>query len=208
MSRRGGMTQDASNSGYGASAEALIAQYESITFEQVHGPVLRYFPAAPGIALDIGAGTGRDAAALARQGHAVTAVEPTTELRNWGQSHHPASIRWIDDMLPALDKVRALGERFDLILLTAVWMHLDTEQQHSAMQTLAELVAPGGRISMTLRHGPVPEGRRMFDVSADDVVVLARAAGMTEVHRAARQDMLLRSDVGWTFLVLERPLVA
>jgi hypothetical protein len=41
------MTQDASNSGYGASAEALIAQYESITFEQVHGPVLRYFPAAP-----------------------------------------------------------------------------------------------------------------------------------------------------------------
>jgi SAM-dependent methyltransferase len=198
------MTQNASNRGYGASAETLIAQYESITFEQVHGPVLRYFPAAPGRALDIGAGTGRDAAALARQGYAVTAVEPTTELRAWGQVHHPAAIRWIDDMLPALDNVRAWGERFEIILLTAVWMHLDTEQQRAAMQTLATLVAPGGRISMTLRHGPVPEGRRMFDVSADEVTALAHAAGMTEVHLAARQDMLLRSDVNWTFLVLER----
>jgi SAM-dependent methyltransferase len=199
------MAQDASNSGYSASAQALIAQYESITFEQVHGPVLRFFPPAPARALDIGAGTGRDAAALAHTGYVVTAVEPTPELRAWGQAHHPPSIRWIDDMLPALGSVLALGERFDLVLLTAVWMHLDAGQQRAAMRTLATLVAPGGRISMTLRHGPVPEGRRMFEVPADAVAALARAAGMAEVHRAERPDMLLRPGVNWTFLVLERP---
>ena len=200
------MTQDASISGYSQSAQALITQYESISFEQVHGPVLQFFPKAPARALDIGAGTGRDAGALARQGYKVTAVEPTPELRAWGQANHPPSIRWTDDMLPALDSVRALGEQFDLILLTAVWMHLDAGQQREAMRTLAGLVAPGGRISMTLRHGPVPEGRRMFDVSGDEVVALAKAVALTEVHQAARQDMLLRSDVNWTFLVLERPV--
>lgn len=199
------MTHDASTSGYGPSAQALIAQYESITFEQVHGPILRFFPPAPARVLDIGAGTGRDAAALARQGHPVTAVEPTQELRAWGQANHPPSIRWIDDMLPQLTAVRAQGERFDLILLTAVWMHLDAGQQREAMRTLADLLAPGGRVSMTLRHGPVPEGRRMFDVSGDEVVALAAKAGLAEVHQAARRDMLLRADVGWTFLVLERP---
>jgi SAM-dependent methyltransferase len=199
------MAQDASNSGYSASAQALIAQYESIAFEQVHGPVLGFFPPAPARALDIGAGTGRDAAALAHRGYAVTAVEPTPELRAWGQGHHPASIRWIDDMLPALDSVLAVDERFDLVLLTAVWMHLDAGQQREAMQTLAGLVAPGGRIFMTLRHGPVPEGRRMFEVTADAVAALARAAAMAELHRAERQDMLLRPGVNWTFLVLERP---
>jgi SAM-dependent methyltransferase len=199
------MTQDASTSGYSQSAQSLITQYESITFEQVHGPVLRFFPKAPARALDIGAGTGRDAAALARLGYAVTAVEPTSELRAWGEANHPASIRWLADMLPALDSVRALDERFDLVLLTAVWMHLDAGQQREAMHSLAGVLAPGGRISMTLRHGPVPEGRRMFDVSGDQVAALARAVGLTEVHQAPRQDMLLRADVNWTFLVLERP---
>jgi SAM-dependent methyltransferase len=202
------MTQDASIGGYSESAPDLIAQYESISFEQVHGPVLRFFPPAPARALDIGAGTGRDAAALARQGYAVTAVEPTPELRSWGRAHHPGSIRWLDDMLPSLSSVQALGERFDLVLLTAVWMHLDAMQQREAMATLAQLVAPGGRISMTLRHGPVPEGRRMFDVSGDQVVALASTVGLAEVHQAARQDMLLRQDVNWTFLVLERPAAA
>ena len=198
------MTQDASNAGYGRSAQSLIPQYESLTFEQVHGPVLRFIPPAPVRVLDIGAGTGRDAGALARLGHAVTAVEPTPEQRAWGQANHPPSIRWIDDMLPALDVVRDLGERFDLILLTAVWMHLDAAQQGQAMGTLAGLLSSGGRISMTLRHGPVPEGRRMFDVSGDEVAALSAPLGLAEVHRATRQDMLLRADVNWTFLVLER----
>lgn len=197
------MAHDASNRGYSESAATLIGQYEGISFEAAHRPVLRHFPPAPATVLDIGAGTGRDAAALARRGHAVTAVEPTPELREWGREHHPASIRWIDDMLPRLETVRALGERFELLLLTAVWMHLDPAQQREAMRTLASLAAPGARISMTLRHGPVPEGRRMFDVTADEVSSLAAQSGLRELQRAEAPDMLGRSDVRWSYLVLE-----
>lgn len=199
------MTRDASNSGYSASAQALIDQYESIGFEDVHRPVLNAFPKPPARVLDIGAGTGRDAAALARKGHAVTAVEPTPELRTWGQANHPHSIRWIDDMLPQLPQVCALRERFDLILLTAVWMHLDANQQREAMNTLAALLSPGGLLSMTLRHGPVPEGRRMFDVAAGEVSALAAGCGMSALHSVATEDMLGRPDVSWTFLVLRMP---
>ncbi|MDP3857039.1 MAG: class I SAM-dependent methyltransferase [Stagnimonas sp.] len=197
------MANDPSTSGYSESAQALIAQYESVAFEDVHGPVLHLYPLAPASVLDIGAGTGRDAAALARRGHAVTAVEPTPELAAWGRANHPRSIRWIDDRLPRLDAVLALGERFDFILLTAVWMHLDTAQQREAMRTIASLAAPGGRISMTLRHGPVPEGRRMFDVTGDDVSALAAGFGLQALHHAAASDAQKRPDVSWTFLVLE-----
>jgi SAM-dependent methyltransferase len=197
------MPHDASNRGYSASAQALIGQYEGISFEEVHGRVLHLFPPAPARVLDIGAGTGRDAAALARRGYAVTAVEPTPELRAWGAANHPRSIRWIDDMLPRLEAVRALDERFDLILLTAVWMHLDAAQQREAMGTLAALAAPGGRLAMTLRHGPVPEQRRMFDVTGDEVSALAAGAGLKTVHMAAAPDAQKRADVSWTFLVLE-----
>lgn len=194
-----------STSGYSDSAPTLIQRYESISFEQVHAPVLKFFPAAPARVLDVGAGTGRDAAALALLGHAVTAVEPTAELREHGQAAHPASIRWIDDMLPGLPLLRELGEQFDLILLTAVWMHLDASEQRQAMQTLAGLLADGGRISMSLRHGPVPEGRRMFDVSAQAVSELAAAFGLKPVHQVGTPDMLQRDGVHWSFVVLEKP---
>jgi len=199
------MTRDASNSGYSETAQALIDQYESIHFEDVHRPVLHAFPAPPARVLDIGAGTGRDAAALARKGHTVTAVEPTPGLRAWGQANHPPSIRWIDDMLPKLPQVCALHERFDLILLTAVWMHLDVHQQREAMDTLATLLSPGGLLSMSLRHGPVPEGRRMFDVSAGEVSALAASHGLSILHSVETRDMLGRADVSWTFLVLRMP---
>jgi len=197
------MTRDASNSGYSETAQALIDQYESIHFEDVHRPVLHAFPKQPARVLDIGAGTGRDAAALARKGRAVTAVEPTPELRAWGQANHPRSIRWIDDMLPQLPQVRAMRERFDLILLTAVWMHLDAHQQREAMETLATLLSPGGLLSMSLRHGPVPEGRRMFDVSAGEVSALAASHGLSMLHSVGTEDMLGRAGVSWTFLVLQ-----
>ena len=90
--------------------------------------------------------------------------------------------------------------RYDLILLTAVWMHLDAQERSTAMQALAELLADGGQIVMSLRHGPVPEGRRMFDVSAEETITLAAAQGLNVCHHSEREDMLDRRDVRWSFL--------
>src|SRR5260370_16918750 len=136
-------------------------------------------PATPSRVLDVGAGTGRDAAALAALGHTVVAVEPTPELRAHGQRLHPeAAITWIDDSLPDLGKVHARAERFDLVLLTAVWMHLDSGERERAMARIAGLLQPGALVTLLLRHGPVPAGRRMFDVSATDTTALPPPHGL------------------------------
>jgi protein-L-isoaspartate O-methyltransferase len=82
------MAEPAGSHGYGENATALAQQYESITFEEVHRDVLHLFPSSPSKVLDVGAGSGRDAAALARRGHWVTAVEPTGALRRQGQAIH------------------------------------------------------------------------------------------------------------------------
>lgn len=52
-----------------------------MTFEEAHGGVLDLLPPAPARGLDVEAGTGRDAAALARRGYQVVAVEPTHHRR-------------------------------------------------------------------------------------------------------------------------------
>lgn len=192
--------------GYAETADALVTQYESIGFEDVHRDMLRLIPASPCRALDIGAGTGRDAAALARRGHSVTAVEPTAELRAHGQRlHRDAAIEWIDDSLPDLVRVAPRGERFDLILLSAVWMHLDVEQRRRAMRRVGELVAAGGLVLLSLRHGPVPEGRRMFEVSGEETAALAAEFGLRLRHRTERPALLRQPGVTWTHLAFTHP---
>lgn len=188
--------------GYGETAARLVGAYETIAFEDVHADVLHLFPAPPRRVIDIGAGTGRDAAALARLGHQVTAVEPTPELRDHSKSQHSAwPIAWIDDALPDLDVVRGLGETFDLVLLTGVWMHLDQAQRQRAMPLVAGLMAPGGIMAMRLRHGPVPAGRRMFDVSIAETAVLAEACGLSTIHRGQRPGLFGVPGVHWSVVV-------
>jgi SAM-dependent methyltransferase len=194
-----------STAGYASEADALAVQYESITFEQAHRATIHLFPPPASRVLDIGAGTGRDAAALAKRGHHVTAVEPTAELRAHGERLHAQSrIRWVDDSLPELGALAALSETFDLILLTAVWMHLDGPEREVAMARLTSLAASGGSIIMSLRHGPVPPGRRMFDVTAAETEALADQHGLTPRFRTEQPDMLGRPDVSWTFLAFTR----
>ncbi|MEV5882767.1 class I SAM-dependent methyltransferase [Streptomyces sp. NPDC052020] len=185
--------------GYGEDAEELACRYEGVAFEEVHGELLPWLPALPGRAADIGAGSGRDAAALAARGYEVVAVEPTPELRRFGRRQHDdAAVTWVDAALPALAGVRG---PFDLVLLSAVWMHLDERERVEGMRRVAELTAPGGCVAISLRHGPPPAGRRMFAVSAAETVALAGRCGLAVVHRGEGPDLLGRADVRWSTLV-------
>lgn len=184
--------------GYGETAVERTRQYESIGFADVHRSILHLLPTTPSRVIDIGAGTGRDAAGFAELGHTVTAVEPTPELRTEAQRLHPhPAITWIDDSLPDLDRVHALGGRYDVVMLTAVWMHLDAGQRERAMARVAPLVGSGGLMGLSLRHGPVPAGRRMFDVSAEETRALAAQHGLDVVHESQGAAVLGGPDVWW-----------
>ncbi|MFJ9889239.1 class I SAM-dependent methyltransferase [Streptomyces sp. NPDC091287] len=196
--------------GYARAADVLAVQYEEVTFGEVHRDVLSLVPAEPARILDIGAGTGRDSAVLAALGHSVVAVEPTAELRGHGQRIHAGSaIEWVDDALPTLLLHQCPGllhqcpGRFDAVFATAVWMHLDAEERGLAMARIAALLMPGGRFFVNLRHGPVPDGRHMFDVSAAETVELGAAHGLQTLLSSERSDLHGREEVRWSSLVLQ-----
>jgi SAM-dependent methyltransferase len=194
--------------GYADEAEELFKLYESIPAADAHRAVLHLIPTAPGSILDIGSGTGRDAAWFAAQGHRVVAVEPTDAMRIPATTLHPSPrIEWLDDSLPDLALLRARDERFDLVMLSAVWMHLDAEQRRQAMPNLAALVRAGGVMIMKVRHGPVPEGRRMFEVSPEETIELAQTQGLhpvLNVRTESNQEANRRAGVSWTNLAFVR----
>jgi 2-polyprenyl-3-methyl-5-hydroxy-6-metoxy-1,4-benzoquinol methylase len=117
-------------------------------------------------------------------GHIVTAVEPTAELRVRAiKLHTSPRIEWLDDSLPELSRVSKRDRAFDVVMLTAVWMHLDEQQRRRAMVRVAALVRPGGLMTLSLRHGLVPAGRRMFEVA-----VAARNRNVADAQSRAVSD--------------------
>lgn len=150
---------------YNKNAQNFFTQYQSLTFEQVHQDWLSFLGDKAGLALDVGAGSGRDSSALAERGWDVVAVEPADGLRELGQdATRIQSIHWVDDQLPDLGKIRKLSYRFDLILVSAVWMHIPPSDRDRAFRILTELLAPGGMLVITVRHGP-GDGERLFTTS-------------------------------------------
>jgi SAM-dependent methyltransferase len=191
---------------YAEEAPDLLQRYESISFADTHRSVTHLIPNDPCHVLDIGAGTGRDAAGFAAMGHRVVAVEPTEELRRGAMALHPSPlIEWLDDSLPELATVLARGEQFYVVMLTAVWMHLDEQQRRRAIANVTALVRQGGVMIMTLRHGPVPPGRRMFEVSAEETIGLAQPAGfrcvLNQEAESSRQP-----GITWTRLAFRKAL--
>ena len=73
---------------YNTHAPALAQQYESLPAASVHSWLIDLLPKTKTLALDVGAGSGRDAAWLASLGFEVIAVEPSAGMRAEAQRLH------------------------------------------------------------------------------------------------------------------------
>jgi SAM-dependent methyltransferase len=190
---------------YEAEADAFVKRYESVAFEDVHHSILDLLPTRRSLLLDIGAGSGRDAAALASLGHQMYAVEPSSVLRAAAQRIHPElNIVWIDDALPDLARVKALRLKFDFILLSAVWMHVPPRERKRAFSSLVQLLGDRGRLAISLRIGPPDRERRMYRVSVLEVSELGQEHGLKTVRNAEQTDRLGRAELYWVTVVFER----
>ncbi|MRJ43222.1 MULTISPECIES: class I SAM-dependent methyltransferase [Idiomarina] len=190
---------------YTRNAEQLADQYDSLDFEQVHRDWLDLIP-TDGLVLDVGAGSGRDARYLADRGLTVYAVEPADGIRERAQQYHPnPSVHWINDSLPELKHVQRHATKFDLILLSAVWMHIAPSSRQRAFRKLSSLLKPNGNMVISLRHGASPDTRTMHPVSADELKQYAQQQGLSFRLLNARDDQLGRQDVAWETVLLTLP---
>ncbi|WP_436197232.1 class I SAM-dependent methyltransferase [Paraburkholderia hospita] len=192
---------------YDAASNCYFNAYESLEFLEVHRSLVPFLPKKGGSCLDVGAGSGRDAAALAKRGYRVTAVEPSTGLRALAErKHNIRNIRWVDDHLPRLSRVHAIHERYDFILLSAVWMHVRPEDRRRSMTSLATLLREGGHLAITFRTGSLDGTRELFDVRIAELIKLGRAQSLRPIYRSpVGNDLLRRANVSWQKVVLAKP---
>ena len=193
---------------YSDNAPSLASRYNSLNPESLHGSWTRFIPDNPGMALDIGAGSGRDANWLAEKGWDVVAVEPCRKFRELAKPDSHANVIWQDDGLPELKSLRTAGHRFNLVLLSAVWMHVSENKRERAFRIISELLAPGGILVFTLRQGSdVQENleRGFYPVSSGELEKFARHRALVREFYEGSEDHLARSNVRWETLVFKLP---
>lgn len=188
---------------YKRNATNLAEKYERLNFDEVHQDLIPFMPKLPARVLDVGAGSGRDAQALAERGYDVVAVEPAQELLEIGLALHGAPrISWLNDKLPALEKLEH-GSPFQMILCSAVWMHLNRAEQTMSMRRLCELGAPGAHICITFRTAALMEPAPLFGVKTQDIVTDATAENARLVKQTRTADYYQRSGVEWHSLIFK-----
>jgi SAM-dependent methyltransferase len=192
---------------YDRAAQDLVDRYEALDFSQAHPYlVAKLTSPTPLRVLDVGAGSGRDAAAISGLGHQVWAIEPSDRMRSLGRAvHNSSSIRWLDASLPSLQVPALSGHQFDLIVLSAVLMHVPPKQRREALERLSDLLAPGGEIYLTLRLGPGEAERALFPIDRGEVSNLARSTGLEYRSLGDTADLLGRDGVTWQTAVLTKP---
>ena len=192
---------------YDREARRLADIYEALDPNTIHAAFIPHLPKDPSRVLDVGCGSGRDAAWLARMGHAVTAVEPAPAfLAEAKRRHADAGVDWRRASLPALSALNGAEGSYDLIMLSAVWMHVPPARRKQTMTRLKSLLAPGGRIFISLRHGQPDPERAMYAVSEAEV---SRLAGPGHAPRLvsdpAVRDAQGRGDVWWSYMIVTDP---
>ncbi|MEF1283950.1 class I SAM-dependent methyltransferase [Vibrio sp. M250220] len=194
----------ATTSFYNNNASKLAQQYDSLEFESVHQSWTEYWPQSGDVVLDVGAGSGRDARWMIAHGCEVYAVEPSTRLLEIGNYNCSEQVVWLHDSLPYLKHVIELEKQYDLVLLSAVWMHLPVQQRSIAIKALRSLLSDEGVLVITLRHGEFHDARETFGVSVFELDKLASDVGLVICHIEDGKDSLKREGVTWQTVVMKK----
>ncbi len=190
---------------YEKHAREVAATYELISAEDMLEWLQNFLPTEGGRILDVGAGSGRDAAWLADRGYQVVAVEPSPAMRvEASKRHESLNIRWEDEQLPDIPRASKQGP-YDLILLSAVWMHMAQAKRKRAFRKLINLLTADGTLAITVRQGAEIPERGIHEVTAEELDSLSYDHGATVAYRDECEDRLGREDVRWTRVAIRFP---
>ena len=193
--------------GYAEVIERFASASQALDFAVVCCAFVPFLPASGASVLDVGAGIGQNAAALARRGFRVTAVEPLAVFRERGQRlFKDLTIKWCADALPDMTSFAARGTSFAFILVEGVWHHLDEPERRAALSRLHGLLSLGGCLALSLRSGPPGAGTWVFPTDPGTTRREAEALGFHCRWASENEPSVYphRPQVRWARLVLAK----
>jgi SAM-dependent methyltransferase len=167
------------------------------------------FPAG-GRVLDIGCGSGRDLAELARQGFDPFGVDGTPEFVQLAQQYHPELKGKVTHGLLPDFPVPFDGE-FDGVLCCAVLMHIDSTELFNAALTIKRCLKVNGRllISVPSQRSDAKEddrdanGRLFKNYHPGYLRLIFERLGFSLIDQWGNSDAMSRQGIEWVSLLFQ-----
>ncbi|OLU27364.1 hypothetical protein BVH03_14175 [Pseudomonas sp. PA15(2017)] len=189
---------------YNFESEKYSKQYNQLIFSNIHRQFIKFLPPPESKILDIGCGSGRDAYSLARRGYIVTAVDPSIKMLQQAKKYNDhKNINWLNERLPSLEKIK--NQKFDFILLSAVWMHISPHKRKKSINTMSQLLNDDGCIALTLRIALPDPTRAIYAVTLEELLKLAKENSLLPIYISRKaKDSFKRSEITWIKVVLKK----
>ena len=193
---------------YSANANSVADRYESIvsnlstSFKDSFAPRSKL--------LDVGCGSGRDLAQLARLEHDCYGLDATPEFVALSQSLHPElQGKIVLDSLPKFNP--PFGGKFDGVLCSAVLMHIPEDQLVFAAISIKSCLKQGGRLLYSVpskRLDVVSEnrdvnGRLFIPDQSDRLQTIFKQLDFSLISKWVNADSLGRDSVEWISVLME-----
>jgi SAM-dependent methyltransferase len=197
---------------YASNTGDYAARYEAADVPSLH-QVLRSFGKAAPRVLEIGGGSGRDAAFLVQLGCAVTYTDGCEEMVAQAVHLHPelAGRARCTPFPLSDDDDDLLRKRFDLVLCAAVIMHLDDPSLERLASQVARVIVDGGHLVLSHSrghrcvNGNRDSGGRLFLERTPAIVDrIFEAVGFRPVRLIENSDGLGRDGITWATHILQK----
>ena len=193
---------------YNANADQLAESYLSVSTEDslpVFNQLIKGYQGEDCQALEIGCGAGGDAFWLSQKGWSVNAVDGSASFIEYARDRfHSPNLNFLLSAAPDFSELEQHDKVYNLILGAAFIFHFDALGRKKIYDRLKGMLAPSGLIHFTLRNGPIPQGRVMFPVVADELEMFAVDNRFSFKKHGEKIDFLGRMDVTWTHVSVWR----
>lgn len=188
---------------YTTHVKDLVRRYESADVPDLQSLLAGSF--SPGArVLELGCGSGRDAAFMLENGFDVTASDGVQEMIDAAAACHPALAGRLCRICLPRDLTPALGP-FEGIYAVATLMHLTRPDIQEVFARVGRMLVPGGRLffSVPLHRDDVAadgfdaNGRRFTAMTLADWTGICRRAGFDILTTTTTSDGLGRKTIAW-----------
>jgi SAM-dependent methyltransferase len=195
---------------YEESASELAGRYETADMADFHGILIRHLPSACSI-LEVGCGSGRDAAFLLKHGYEITAMDASHQMLEEAAKRHPElAPRLHVAAVPFDSDCPLLRLKFSAVLVIALVMHLTDDELKETINQFRGILNPGGTVILSasigreeIANGRDPNGRLYIERPPSDIEKLFLGGGFERIASYQNSDSLDR-PVKWFTLVFEQ----
>jgi SAM-dependent methyltransferase len=188
---------------YNQEAKRLCTKYESADMSQIHAWLLEIIPSDSSI-LELGCGSGREAAFLHSKGYRVLATDGSEGILREAISFHPELKGVISRLtIPAAFPFRDAS--FESVLAIGVLMHLQEKDIQLTVDEVSRVLTASGRFVFSVpgsrddldANGRDEGGRQYTFLDESHWTELLGAAGLEIIKRRESQDSLGRAGITW-----------